>query len=224
MKLLVVEDEQKTRAYLQRGLTEAGFVVDVESSGDNGLHLALTGQYDLVILDVMLPGVDGWSILSQMRAAGKSTLVLLLSARGSTEDRIRGLELGADVYFTKPFSFTELIAQIRSLIRRAGTPSQDMLEIDDLSIDALACRATRCGKRLDLTPKEFQLLTLLARRQGEVLSRAVIAEQVWDISFDSDTNVVDVHINRLRSKVEAEDKRKLIHTVRGMGYVLRPEE
>jgi two-component system copper resistance phosphate regulon response regulator CusR len=223
MKILVIEDEKKTAAYLLRGLTETGFVVDLASDGENGLHLASTGNYDLLILDIMLPLKDGWSVISELRNRGNNTLTLFLSARGDVLDRVKGLELGADGYLVKPFAFSELVALIRSLLRRGTSRNQRIVQVGDLKIDWMGRRAVRGDRTLELTQKEFQLLGLLARREGEVLSRTFIAEQVWDMNFDSDTNVVDVHINRLRSKVDVGFPQKLIHTIRGMGYVLRED-
>jgi len=220
MKLLVVEDEKKTAAYLHKGLGENGFVVDVASQGEEGLHLARTGEYDLLILDIMLPERDGWSVIAELRRAGKQTPVLFLTARDAVQDRVKGLELGADDYLIKPFAFSELLARVRSILRRGPSRQPETLRIGDLELDLLRHKATRSGQRLDLTPKEFLLLSLLARRSGEVLSRTLIAEQVWDMNFDSDTNVVDVHVRRLRAKVDDPFERKLLHTVRGMGYVL----
>jgi len=219
MKLLVVEDEEKTAAYLQKGLQENGFVLDVARNGDDGLHLARTAHYDLIILDVMLPQRDGWSVLTALRELGKATPVLFLTARDSIQDRVKGLELGADDYLIKPFAFSELLARVRSILRRGPSRQSDELVVGDLTIDFRRHRAERAGRRLDLTPKEFALLSLLARHAGEVLSRTLIAEQVWDMNFDSDTNVVDVHVRRLRSKVDDPFEHKLIHTVRGVGYV-----
>lgn len=223
MKILVVEDEIKTASYLQRGLRENGFVADVVHNGEDGLHMALEGAYDLIIVDVMLPGRDGWSLISELRRSGTQTLALFLTARDTLSDRIKGLELGGDGYLVKPFAFSELIAHIRTLLRRGPSRQPETLQIGDLKIDLVHHRVTRAGQRIDLTPKEFQLLALLARRQGETLSRTIIADQVWDMNFDSDTNVVDVHIRRLRTKVEFPNQPKLIQTVRGMGYVLREE-
>ncbi len=220
MKILIVEDEKKTAAYLEKGLIENGFVVDIAGSGDDGLHMARTGGYDLLVLDVMLPGRDGWSILSALREAGVATPVLFLTARDSVQDRVKGLDLGADDYLVKPFAFSELLARVRSVLRRGPTRTPEVMKAADLEVDLLQHRAIRGGKRLDLTPKEFALLSLLLRRRGEVLSRTSIAEQVWDMNFDSGTNVVDVHVRRLRSKVDEPFDRKLIHTVRGVGYVL----
>ncbi len=225
MKLLVVEDEPKTAAYLRTGLGEAGFVVDVAATGDDGLHLARTGGYDLVILDILLPGRDGWAVLTDLRHAGVTTPVLFLTARDAVPDRVKGLELGADDYLVKPFAFSELLARVRTLLRRNLPPVThggltSLVKVADLEIDLVRHRVTRAGRRLDLTPKEFALLSLLARRAGEVLSRTLIAEQVWDMNFDGGTNVVDVHVRRLRAKVDDPFDRKLIRTVRGAGYVL----
>ena len=220
MRLLVVEDEEKTAAYLQRGLEENGFVVDVARRGDDGLHMARTVAYDAVILDVMLPGLDGWAVVAAVRRDERKTPVLFLTAKDAVDDRVKGLELGADDYLVKPFAFSELLARVRSLIRRGPARQPDTLVVADIEIDVVRHRASRGGQRLDLTPKEFALLSLLARRAGEVLSRTLISEQVWDVNFDSDTNVVDVHVRRLRAKVDDPFDTKLIHTVRGVGYVL----
>jgi two-component system, OmpR family, copper resistance phosphate regulon response regulator CusR len=220
MKILVVEDEPKTASYLRNGLVENGFVADISHSGDDGLHAATGGEYDLIILDVMLPERDGWSVLSALRAAGRSTPVLFLTARDGVQDRVKGLELGADDYLVKPFAFSEVLARVRSVLRRGPGRQSDVLRVADLEIDVTRHHASRDGQRLDLTPKEFLLLSLLARRAGEVLSRTFIAEHVWDMNFDPGTNVVDVHVRRLRSKVDEPFERKLIRTVRGLGYVL----
>jgi two-component system copper resistance phosphate regulon response regulator CusR len=220
MRLLVVEDEAKTAAYLQQGLEENGFVVDVAPAGDDGLHLARTVAYDLIVLDVMLPGLDGWAIIKALRQEGRQTPVLILTARDAVDDRVKGLELGADDYLVKPFAFSEVLARVRSLLRRSPARQPETIRVADLEVDVVRYRACRAGQRLDLTPKEFALLSLLARRAGEVLSRTLIAEQVWDVNFDSDTNVVDVHVRRLRSKADDPFDKKLIHTVRGVGYVL----
>ena len=220
MRLLIVEDEPKTVAYLRKGLSEHGFVVDVAEQGDDGQHLALSGQYDLVILDVLLPQRDGWSIIAEMRRRGRLTPVLFLTARDAIHDRVKGLELGADDYLIKPFAFSELLARVRTILRRGPERQPEVLRVADLEIDLLRFQARRGGTRLDLTPKEFVLLSLLAQRAGEVLSRTLIAEQVWDMNFDSDSNVVDVAVRRLRRKVDEPFPSKLIHTVRGVGYVL----
>jgi two-component system copper resistance phosphate regulon response regulator CusR len=220
MKILVVEDEKKAAAYLRKGLAENGFVVDVAPDGEEGLHLARSGDYELVILDVMLPSRDGWSVLAELRRAGSQRPVLFLTAKDGLPDRVKGLNLGADDYLVKPFAFSELLARVRSILRRGPSRQSETLRRADLEIDLVRHRVARGGKKLDLTPKEFALLALLARRAGEVLSRTAIAEQVWDMNFDGGTNVVDVHVRRLRSKVDDPFERKLIHTVRGMGYVL----
>ena len=220
MKLLIVEDELKTATYLRKGLTEQGFVVDVSEQGEEGLFTASTTGFDLIILDVMLPERDGWSVLTELRRTGNKTPVLFLTARDSVQDRVKGLELGADDYLIKPFAFSELLARIRNILRRSPSRHSDVVQVADLEIDFIRHKASRAGQRLDLTPKEFALLSLLARRQGEVLTRTLIAEQVWDMNFDSDTNVVDVHVRRLRSKADDPFAKKLIHTVRGVGYVL----
>jgi two-component system copper resistance phosphate regulon response regulator CusR len=221
VKLLVVEDESKTADYLRQGLMEAGFMVDLARTGLDGHHLAMTEPYDLIVLDVMLPDVDGWRILQSLREAGKQTPVLFLTARDSVEDRVKGLELGADDYLVKPFAFAELLARVRTLMRRGSTPVQsDRLQVADLVLDLAKRRAMRGTVRINLTGKEFSLLELLVRRQGEVLPRSLIASQVWDMNFDSDTNVIDVAIRRLRAKIDDEFEPKLIHTVRGMGYSL----
>ncbi|MCD8504921.1 MAG: heavy metal response regulator transcription factor [Burkholderiaceae bacterium] len=220
MRLLIVEDERKTGEYLKQGLTEAGFVVDVCHSGDEGLNLATHQPYDLLVLDIMLPGMNGYALLEALRKRGDTTPVLLLSARDLVEDRVKGLELGADDYLVKPFSFSELLARVRTLLRRGRTLDSAEIQVADMHIDFLKRRVTRAGQRIDLTAKEFALLELLVRRKSEVLPRSLIASQVWDMNFDSDTNVVEVAIRRLRSKIDDPSELKLIRTVRGMGYVL----
>ena len=221
MKILVVEDESKTGTYLKQGLAEAGFVVDLAANGFDGLHLATSESYDLAILDVMLPGIDGWQILQGIRRTGNDMPVLFLTARDQVEDRVKGLELGADDYLVKPFAFSELLARVRTLLRRGSKSKEaDVLRVADLELDLLRRRATRGGRRIDLTAKEFMLLELLLRRQGEVLPRSLIASQVWDMNFDSDTNVVEVAVRRLRARIDDDFDVKLIRTVRGMGYVL----
>ena len=225
MKVLVVEDEPKTGEYLRQGLTEAGFVVDLVRNGDDGLHAALGEAYDLAILDVMLPGMDGWSVLRGIRRSGQELPVLFLTARDEIDDRVRGLELGADDYLVKPFAFAELLARVRTLLRRGAKGKEaETLRAADLDLDLIRRRVTRAGKRIDLTAKEFALLELLLRRQGEVLPRSLIASQVWDMNFDSDTNVIEVAVKRLRAKMDDGFEPKLIRTVRGMGYVLETPE
>ena len=223
MKILIVEDESKTGDYLKQGLTEAGFVADLVRNGLDGRHQALTQDYDLVVLDVMLPGIDGWQVLRDMRAAGLRMPVLFLTARDQVEDRVKGLESGADDYLLKPFAFAELLARVRTLLRRGKGVEAEHLRAADMELDLLRRRVTRGGRRIDLTAKEFALLELLLRRQGEVLPRSLIASQVWDMNFDSDTNVIDVAVRRLRAKIDDGFEPKLIRTVRGMGYVLDAE-
>ena len=220
MKLLIIEDEQKNASCLRKGLGESGFVIDVAETGTSGMNLARANEYDLIVLDVMLPGCDGWEVLSRLRKEGREMPILLLTARDAVQDRVRGLELGADDYLIKPFAFSELLARIRTLLRRGPARQMDVVGIADLELDLVRHKATRDNKTLNLTPKEFALLSLLLRRREEVLSRTMIAEQVWDMNFDSNTNVVDVHIRRLRAKADDPFSIKLIHTVRGVGYVL----
>lgn len=220
MKILLIEDEARAAEYLRQGLSENSYAVEVASNGADGLHAAITGDHDLVILDVMLPGIDGFAVLSGLRSA-KQTPVLMLTARGLVNDKVRGFELGADDYLVKPFQFPELLARVRALLKRGRPAPADMaLALADLEVDAVRHRATRNGQRIDLTAREFALLVLLVRRTGEVLSRTEIASLVWDIHFDSETNVVDVAIRRLRAKIDDAFEPKLIHTVRGVGYVL----
>ena len=219
MHILIVEDERKTREYLQKGLGESGYVVDTAADGVDGLHLARTGDYDLVILDVMLPGSDGRQVLRELRRE-KQTPVMFLTARDELEDRVGGLELGADDYLVKPFAFSELLARVRTVLRRGAPREPEVLRIGDLEVDVIRRRARRGEDRINLTNQEFALLSLLARRAGEVLSRSFITSQVWDINFDTDTNVVEVAVRRLRAKLDDPYARKLVHTVRGMGYVL----
>lgn len=219
MRVLVVEDERKTADYLQRGLTENGYVVDVARDGIDGRHLALEGEYDLIVLDVMLPGIDGFGVLAALRKA-RHTPVLMLTARDKVDDRVRGLQSGADDYLVKPFAFSELLARVQALLRRGRTQDPTVLKIADLEVDLASRRAMRAGQRLDLTAKEFTLLVTLLRRRGQVLSRSQLAELVWDMNFDSDTNVVEVAVRRLRAKLDDPYPAKLLRTVRGMGYVI----
>ena len=221
MKILIIEDEPKTGDYLRQGLSEAGFTTDLMRNGADGLHAALTGDHDLIVLAVMLPGLSGWQVLESLRSAQRDLPVLFLTARDQVEDRVRGLELGADDYLVKPFAFAELLARIRTLLRRGRNGSEaTVLCLGGLELDLLRRRVTRDGQRIDLTAKEFALLELLMRRQGEVLPRSLIASQVWDMNFDSDTNVIEVAVRRLRAKVDEPFTPRLIRTVRGMGYVL----
>lgn len=219
MRILVIEDERKLAHYLQKGLREHNYVVDISLDGTDGRHAALENSYDLIVLDVMLPGIDGFGILSDLRRV-KDTPVLMLTARDKVEDRVRGLEGGADDYLVKPFAFSELLARIQALLRRGRGQESTLLRLDDLELDLARRKAHRAGVRLDLTAKEFSLLALMLRRQGEVLSRTMLAEQVWDMNFDGDTNVIEVAVRRLRAKIDDPFERKLLHTVRGMGYVL----
>ncbi|WP_422015586.1 heavy metal response regulator transcription factor [Roseateles sp.] len=223
MKLLVVEDEAKAAAYLRKGLTEEGYQVEVAHNGVDGLHMASVHDYDLIVLDWMLPGIDGLALLAALRQT-RAVPVLMLTARGQIDDRVRGLQGGADDYLVKPFAFSELVARIQVLLRRASgartVAETTQFKVADLEVDTVRRKAMRAGQRLDLSPKEFSLLALLLRRQGHVLSRTEIAEQVWDMNFDSETNVVEVAIRRLRAKLDQPFERPLLHTVRGMGYVL----
>ena len=219
MRLLIVEDEPKTAEYLEKGLGEQGCAVDVARNGIDGQHLALVHDYDVIVLDAMLPGIDGFAVLRALRQV-KQTPVIMLTARDRIEDRVRGLQGGADDYLIKPFSFLELVARLQALQRRGRSLEPAQLKIADLQIDLIARKASRGGARIDLTAKEFALLAVLARRQGEILSKTAIAELVWDMNFDSNTNVVEVAIKRLRAKIDASFSQKLLHTIRGMGYVM----
>lgn len=223
MRLLVIEDDPKTAAYLRKGLVENSYVVDLAADGSEGLHFAMSGTYDAIVLDVMLPAKSGFQVLTELRSSGRTTPVVCLTARDGVEDRVRGLDLGADDYLVKPFAFSELLARLRSVVRRGPTREAEVVRVGDLEMDLLRRRATRAGVRLDLTPKEFALLALLARHAGQPMSRTVIAEQVWDMNFDSDSNVVDVHVRRLRAKVDEPFGAPLIHTLRGVGYVLEAD-
>lgn len=227
MKLLVIEDEVKLAEYLRKGLQEAGFVVDLAHNGIDGLHLAMESDYDLIVLDGMLPGIDGLGLLAALRQT-KRTRVLMLTARIKVEDRVRGLNTGADDYMVKPFAFSELAARIQALLRReqtgAGAEQPTVLSVADLEVDLVGRKVSRRGQKILLTSQEFSLLSLLLRRQGQVLSRTEIASQVWDMNFDSNTNVVDAAVRRLRTKVDVPFDSPLIHTVRGVGYILEPRQ
>ncbi|MEJ8855893.1 heavy metal response regulator transcription factor [Variovorax robiniae] len=219
MRILVIEDEPKLGDYLRKGLSESGFTVDLARTGTEGRNMALDGAYDALVLDVMLPGIDGFAVLEAVRQA-KSMPVLMLTARDDVVDRVRGLQSGADDYLAKPFAFSELLARIQALLRRGKLHELTHYVLGDLTLDLGTRRASRAGQRLELTAKEFALLALLMRRQGQVLSRTLLAEQVWGMNFDSETNVVEVAIRRLRAKIDDPFKHKLLHTVRGMGYLL----
>jgi two-component system copper resistance phosphate regulon response regulator CusR len=223
MKILVVEDEAKIADYLHKGLSEQGYSVDVARDGVDAQHLALEIDYDVIVLDQMLPGLDGLSVLRSLRAV-KDTPVIILTARDRIEDRVQGLRAGADDYLVKPFSFLELLARLQALTRRGRKQETTQLRVGDLVIDLLARKAFRAGVRIDLTAKEFTLLTVLARHQGEILSKTAIAEMVWDVNFDTRANVVEVAIKRLRAKIDAPFQSGLLHTVRGMGYVIEERD
>jgi two-component system copper resistance phosphate regulon response regulator CusR len=220
MRLLVIEDEIRTATHLQKGLRESGFAVDLASDGFEGSRLASTGGYALIVLDVMLPSLDGWAVLEQLRRAGVGTPVLFLTARDKVEDRVKGLEMGADDYLVKPYAFSELLARIRTILRRGSATHQEVLRVGDLEIDSRRYKVTRAGRNLYLTRREFVLLNCLAQSAGEVVSRTRIVEQVWDINFDTGTNIVEATMRRLRAKVDEPFDTPLIHNVRGVGYVL----
>jgi heavy metal response regulator len=222
MHILVVEDSRKVASFIQRGLEASQYNVDVEHDGEAGLNRLLVEDYDLAILDVMLPKMDGFSVIKAMRQQGVKAPVLLLTARGAVEDKVTGLDAGADDYLTKPFAFEELLARVRALLRR-GTAAPELLELADLRLDPAKREVTRANRRIDLTAKEFALLEYLLRRQGQVLSRSVIAQHVWGVDYDTFTNVIDVYVNYLRKKIDSEFELKLLHTVRGAGYVLKAE-
>jgi two-component system, OmpR family, copper resistance phosphate regulon response regulator CusR len=220
MQILIIEDEAKTVDFLSKGLTENGYSVETARDGDTGLRMARAGQHDLILLDIMLPGRDGWAVIEELRRHGQKTPVLCLTARDAVSDRVRGLELGADDYLVKPFAFSELLARVRSLGRRGQGRTQEVMKVSDLEVDLIRQRVTRGTDTIDLAPKEFALLSLFIRNEGQALSRARIAEEVWDMKYEGETNVVDVAVRRLRAKMDDPYTKKLIHTVRGVGYVL----
>jgi two-component system OmpR family response regulator len=225
MRILVIEDDRKIAAFVMRGLKEAGFAVDLASNGEDGLHLALTEPYDGAIVDIMLPKLDGLTLIEELRRQKNFTPVLILSAKRSVDDRVRGLQKGGDDYLTKPFAFSELLARVQALIRRAsGSVEPTSLTMGDLSLDLLSRKVIRSGKQLDLQPREFALLEYLMRNAGQVVSKTMIMEHVWDYAFDPETNVVEVRICRLRDRIDRKFDKKLIHTIRGVGYVLREDQ
>jgi len=221
MRILVVEDEKKLASFIQRGLVAEHYTVDVAHDGDTGLARALDGHYDLLILDLMLPGRDGTSVLRELRARRQGLPVLLLTARAAVSDKVQGLDLGADDYLTKPFEFAELLARVRALLRRGGAASSPRLALADLTLDPATREVTRAGRRIELTAREHALLEFFLRNPGRLLSRALIAQHVWGVSFDTFTNVIDVYVNYLRRKIDVGFEPKLLHTVRGAGYVLK---
>jgi two-component system copper resistance phosphate regulon response regulator CusR len=223
MRILLIEDEGKTAAFLAKGLQESSFIVDIANDGKAGLNAALSKAYDLVIVDVLLPQKDGWEVVAAFRQKNVETPILFLTARDSVRDRVKGLDLGADDYLVKPFAFSELLARVRSLLRRSPTRHETVLRVEDLEIDTQRNRAIRSGTPLNLTAKEFLLLAQLARAGGEVVSRAQIMDQVWNVSFETSTNIVDVMVRRLRAKVDDPFQKRLVHTIRGVGYALKPE-
>jgi heavy metal response regulator len=223
VRILIIEDEPGVAAFIRRGLREAGFAVDLADNGNDGCHMACAEPYDLVILDLMLPGRDGFSVLGELRGRSITTPVICLTARDTVDDRVRGLDLGADDYLAKPFSFAELLARIRAILRRGATLASNPIAVGDLSLDVAARQVSRAGRRIELSAREYALLEYLVRHAGQVLSRTMILEKVWDINQDPLTNVVDVHINRLRKKVDHGFSKPLVHTIRGVGYVLSDE-
>lgn len=223
MRILLVEDDRSVAWFIEKGLKESGFSIDVAFNGENGLHLAMEEAYDLIILDIMLPFLSGDEVLRQVRATGKGTPVIFLTARDSVKDIVTGLDLGADDYIIKPFSFHELLARIRAILRRGREQSSTVLCIADLTLNQITREVKRGNASIELTPKEYALLEYLMKNAGQVLTRTMISEHVWDYNFDTMTNIIDVHINHLRSKVDKGFERKLIHTVKGVGYVFKEQ-
>jgi two-component system OmpR family response regulator len=222
MRLLLIEDDAVISAFVAKGLREAGFAVDHAADGEEGLELALNGVYDMLIIDLMLPKRDGLSLISEVRRARPAIPILILSAKRSVDDRVKGLEKGGDDYLTKPFAFSELLARVQALIRRAtGAASPTRLTVADLVVDLLSREVSRGDRKIDLQPKEFALLEYLMRNEGRVVSKTMIMEHVWDLNFDPQTNIVEVRVSKLRDKIDRDHETKLIHTVRGAGYVLK---
>jgi two-component system, OmpR family, copper resistance phosphate regulon response regulator CusR len=220
MRILIIEDDLKTFGFLNKGFSECGVTAEVAQDGEEGLNLALTREYDIVILDVMLPKRDGWSVIQEIRRRKKTTPVIMLTSYDAIPDRIKGFELGADDYLTKPFAFSELLVRISAILRRGPALKEEVQRVADLEIDLIRGRVTRNGKSLDLTSKEYAILNLLVRNAGKYLTKTAIAENIWNLPYDADSNIVEVHINRLRAKVDGPFEKKLIHTLRGRGYIL----
>lgn len=223
MRILVVEDEKKVARFIQQGLEEEHYAVEIANDGESGALLAETGTYDMIILDVMLPGINGIDVTRRLRAARIPTPILMLTAKTATEDKVAGLDSGADDYLTKPFAFAELLARVRSLLRRGTLEKTTVLSVVDLELDMVTHRARRAGRAIDLTAKEYALLEYFMRNKDRVLSRTIISEHIWDYNFDTGTNLIDVYVSHLRTKIDSGHERKLIHTVRGVGYVMREE-
>ena len=221
MRILVVEDEKKVAGFIKKGLEEETYAVDVAYDGEDGLHLGVEGQYDLIILDIMLPKIDGLEVLSQLRDQGSDAPILLLTAKDAVDDRVAGLNKGADDYLTKPFAFSELLARVRVLLRRGKAEVKTTLQISDLTLDLVSHKVNRGGDEIELTGKEYSLLEYFMRNQEKVLTRTMIAEHVWDYNFDTFTNVIDVYINHLRKKIDKDRQSKLLHTLRGVGYIMK---
>ena len=221
MRILIVEDEKKVAGFIKKGLEEETYAVDVAYDGEEGFHLAAMNEYDMIILDLMLPKMDGLEVLTQLRDKKVNTPILLLTAKDAVEDKVTGLNKGADDYLTKPFAFSELLARIRSLLRRGKVETQTELKVGDLCLDMVSHKVSRNGEEIELTGKEYSLLEYFMRNEGKVLTRTMIAEHVWDYNFDTFTNVIDVYVNHLRKKIDKKYPAKLLHTLRGVGYVMR---
>ena len=221
MRILVIEDEKKISDFIKRGLKEEGYAVDVGADGENGLFLARTNDYDLILLDLMLPKIDGITVCKKLREEKISSPIIMLTAKDAVKDKVTGLDAGADDYITKPFAFEELLARVRAILRNKSAAQATTLKVDDLSLDLQTHKVTRAGREIELTSKEYALLEYLMRNAGKVVTRTMISEHVWDIDFDTFTNVIDVYINYLRNKIDSDNKKKLIQTVRGRGYILK---